>query len=179
MLAQTTWPWWRPHQQTDEMVTATGQVVEAVFVVQDELVATELVPSSTSEPTEAAAPPLAVADGQALVAGAEQILGAPLGWSMTSGGGYVFNRDRHRIGRITSWGTSLACKCYMHGGKCSLAKPQRVATNVLAMQWLAAGEGLSTSASSSGGPPSHADLARRHIALWGGVLEASSSERVS
>lgn len=106
--------------------------------------------------------------------GGEIVAGAPAGWAMTKDG-YVFDEHHRRIGRITKWRTSISAKCYLHSGKCSMAKPQKSTSEGTLMRWLKMGVDIpnaaSSSSSSSAAPPPPPDLTAAHMALWNKVAK--------
>lgn len=154
----------------EDAVAATQEIAETVLVgsgvAPDEL-PDEPDDAPPRQDEETAPPPVPASEALAAL-GAELVEGAPIGWAKLRGG-YIINQDQRRIGRITQWGDNLACKCYLHGGKCSLAKKKKVATDAMAMRWLEMGQGLEPTSSSSDAAPSAKDLARQHINLWAQV----------
>lgn len=157
-------------------VSVAGEIadvlVEANSVGDAELAQSADRDQPNPEQHEAAlvAPVEAPADPLQPPAGARIVEGQPQGWSITALG-YVFNAEHRQVGRITRWGASVSCKCtvnsHAHGGKCSLAKSQRQATDGQLMQWLALGEARLQQASPG---VAKIDLAERHRTLWSEVL---------
>lgn len=62
-------------------------------------------------------------------------------WRRTEDG-YVFDEENRHMGRITMHGSNIFCKCNQHGGKCSIAKPQRKYTTRDMMVWLQKGKAV-------------------------------------
>lgn len=84
---------------------------------------------------ELAGEPAAVGDGDA--SGGEPT--DPLeGWRKNDRG-YIFSETGRYMGRITSWGKSMSCKCQLHGSKCAIARPKAKYSERDYMLWLKAG----------------------------------------
>lgn len=153
-------------EEAVEAILRDGQLLEplppAPDAVADAPPPTEAATTATLPSTQQGADEIVPAIG------GEIVPGAPRGWSKTKSG-YVFDHEHRRIGRITRWGRegiNMSCKCYMHSGKCSLAKSARVADDGMLMQWLARGVDLGLSAASSSAGPTREELTRKHMSQW-------------
>lgn len=143
---------------------ATATVFEDGGILERNAEGNEEPPQAGQQPQPE---PQQAVDSVAPALGAEAIAGAPIGCSKTASG-YVFDSAHKRIGRVTRFGPNISCKCYMHSGKSSVVKGQKVADDAMILRWLQLGQGVAEGPSSSSGP-SPQELTKQHMALWAEV----------
>lgn len=96
-------------------------------------------------------------------------LGAPEGWTRTPQG-HIFDAQRRKVGRLTSWKTNVSMKCDFHRG-CSLAKGRATATDEQLLAWLSLG-----APGASDKPPTSCS---EHHALWNSIVSKGSGSASS